>query len=352
MGASADRSDFTSALFLGERHPSSALRPWHRLTTGVPAVLGESPTATRLASSVARRQGAEAGLVERSALHALTDVLSAFPERGGTLWVDEAAYPLARMACLVAQARGIPVLRYPHHDPPHRLRPRSWLVTDGWCQGCNRPAPLVRLAGLARRVGGRVVVDDSLAFGVLGARAPGTSPFGDGTGTVRWLGAGHGHVLWLASLAKAHGTPVTVVTGDRRTVSTVGRRGGHRMHSSPPSEADLAAGLDSLERPAELAHRRERLYRLTLHLRDGFRALGLTPRGQAFPIVATRLDSPSAAQRLLAAVAQDGWQVIVQVPRCAPGHLLAAVVRADHSPEDIDALLRSLRRATTARLVA
>lgn len=351
MNTPADRTDFTSALFLGEHHPSSDARSWLHLTTGVPAVLRESTTATRLASVIARRQGAEAGLVERSALHALTDVLSAFPERGGTLWVDDASYPLTRMACLVAQARGVLVRRYPHHHPPGRLQPGSWLVTDGWCQGCSRPAPLARLAGLARRAGGRVVVDDSLAFGVLGARATGTGPFGDGTGTARWLGSDHVGILWLASLAKAHGTPVTVLTGDRRTASTVAHHGAHRMHSSPPSEADLSAGLDSLERSGDLARRRLRLHHLTLQLRDGFRRLGLPPRGQPFPIVATRLDS-AAAQRLLAAVAQDGWQVIVQVPRCAPGHLLAAAVRSDHSPEDIDGLLRSLRRATAGRLVA
>lgn len=352
MEASANRTDFTSALFLGEYHPSSGIRPWSRLTTGVPAVLRESATATLLASVVARRQRAEAGLVERSALHALTDVLSAFPERGGTLWVDAAAYPLTRMACLVARARGIEVCRYRHHDPPDRLPPRSWLVTDGWCQGCNRPAPLDHLAGLARCAGGRVVVDDSLAFGVLGARGPGTGPFGDGTGTVRWLGADHTNTLWLASLAKAHGVPVTVMTGDRRTVTAVARHGSHRMHSSPPSEADLAAGLDSLGRPAELARRRRHLHHLTAQLRDGFRTLGMTPVGRTFPIVATRLHSAAAAQRILAATAQDGWQVIVQVPRCAPGHQLATVVRSDHRPEDIERLLQTLRRATAGRLVA
>ena len=46
-------ADFTSALYLGMHHPSRSLRGWDRLTTGVPAALGEPPRAARLASRAA-----------------------------------------------------------------------------------------------------------------------------------------------------------------------------------------------------------------------------------------------------------------------------------------------------------
>ncbi|QCU76971.1 hypothetical protein E7744_01060 [Citricoccus sp. SGAir0253] len=266
--------------------------------------------------------------------------------------MDDAAYPLARWACLVARARGVPVHVFPHHRPPPRVPAGSWLVTDGWCQGCGRPAPLGRLVALAAGTGGRVLVDDSLAFGVLGARRPGTGPFGDGTGTVRRLGLGHDGVVWLASLAKAHGTPVTVITGDRGTIAEVARRGGHRTHSSPPSQADLTAGLDSLARAPELDLRRRRLYRLTLRLRDGFRDAGLEPQGPPFPIVASRLDTAAEAHGILAALARDGFRALIQVPRCRPGYLLAVVVRADHRAAEVEGLVHSLRRAAVGRRAA
>jgi len=37
--------DFTSALYLGLRHPSGSLRPWARFTLGVPAALAAPPEA-------------------------------------------------------------------------------------------------------------------------------------------------------------------------------------------------------------------------------------------------------------------------------------------------------------------
>jgi 8-amino-7-oxononanoate synthase len=63
------------------------------------------------------------------------------------------------------------------------------------------------LQALVGKSGGRVIVDDSLAFGVLGRRSA-DSTFGDGTGTARWLGLDHGGLLWLGSRAPtAHPSP-------------------------------------------------------------------------------------------------------------------------------------------------
>ena len=51
--------DFTSSLYLGLQHPSRSLAPWGRLTTGVPAVMGEPPESHQVARGLARLQGVE-----------------------------------------------------------------------------------------------------------------------------------------------------------------------------------------------------------------------------------------------------------------------------------------------------
>ncbi|NUT71254.1 hypothetical protein [Pseudarthrobacter sp. C4D7] len=351
MAGSRGGTDFTSALFLGQHHPSAALAPWTEFTTGVPAVLRELPAAAELASLVAAQQGADGGLVARSALHGMMDVLQSLPRPGDVLLVDEAAYPLTQWACRASLPRGVRVATYPHFRPPGVVPPvKTFLVTDGWCQGCGRPAPLAALQAIAARTGGQVIVDDSLAFGVLG-RATGPQGFGDGTGTARWLGVSHDRLLWLGSLAKAYGTPVTVITGDAATVGLVARNGGNRMHSSPPSAADLAAGLGAL-RSSSLPRLRRRLWRLTLWLRRTFAGLGLPPLGLPFPIVGTRVDSLPLARRWRSALAARGVQVLVQLPRCRPGAVLSAVVRADHTQADLDALVRGLAAVTWDRRAA
>ena len=349
-GRSDGGADFTSALFLGQHHPSAGFRPWTDFTTGVPAALRELPEAGLLAASVSTRQQAEAGLVARSALHGLMDVLQALPRPGDLVLVDEGAYPLAQWACRAAEARGVRVVTYPHFRPPAVVRhSTTWVVTDGWCQGCSRPAPLGALQALVGKTG-RVIVDDSLAFGVLGRRSA-ESTFGDGTGTARWLGLEHGNLLWLGSLAKAYGTPVTVITGDVGTIGRLTRHGGNRLHSSPPSAADLGAGLSALRNP-RLPRLRARLYRLTHWLRQAFRDLGLPPLGLPFPIVGTPVNSLQLARRWRSGLAERGVQTLVQLPRCRPGALLSAVVRADHTQADLDGLVRALAVVTRDRQAA
>ncbi|KQQ90785.1 aminotransferase class I/II-fold pyridoxal phosphate-dependent enzyme [Arthrobacter sp. Leaf137] len=357
MAGSRAPADFTSALFLGQHHPSASLAPWREFTTGVPAALRELPAAAELASAVAAGQQAGAGLVARSALHGMMDVLQSLPRPGDLLLVDEDAYPLTHWACRAAVPRGVRVATYRHLQPPavvpyQRAAPstRTWLVTDGWCQGCGRPAPLAQLQALAGKTGGQVIVDDSLAFGVLGKRSD-DAGFGDGTGTVRWLGLTHGNVLWLGSLAKAYGAPVTVITGNEAAIDALSRHGGNRMHSSPPSAADLSAGLGAV-RNSRIPGLRSRLCRLTRWLRQAFQALGLPPLGLPFPIVATRVGSLRLARQWRAALSARGVQTLVQLPRCRPGALLSAVVRADHHQADLDRLVRALDAVTLERRAA
>lgn len=352
MSLSESRADFTSALFLGQRHPSSRLRPWEEFTTGVPAALRESPSAGLLASGIAARQHAASGLVARSALHALVDVLEALPMPGDVLLIDQAAYPLAQWACWAAEARGVRVIRFPHRRPPARpTAARTWIVTDGWCQGCGRPAPLAKMQTLILKGGGRVIVDDSLAFGVLG-RQQGGSPFGDGTGTVRWSGLQPDGFVTVASLAKAYGTPVTVITGDDAAISAIAQRGSNRLHSSPPSAADINAGLDTLASPASAGRSRIRLYRHTMWLRRALGDLGLKPEGLPFPVVGTRVASLELARRWRSELAGRQLQVLVQLPRCHPSAMLSAVVRSDHRQADLDRLVRGLAAVTRKRLAA
>ena len=49
--------DFTSALYLGLRHPSAALTPWPALSSGRPAALAEHRGAEDVAASLAGLAG-------------------------------------------------------------------------------------------------------------------------------------------------------------------------------------------------------------------------------------------------------------------------------------------------------
>ena len=109
--------DFTSALYLGIRHPSGSLQSWPSLTTGKPAAL-ESP---RIAESVARSLAALLGCERMglfpSTLHLFFDLFEGLRHKGVRLYVDRGAYPTARWGAERAAARGVSLRTIPHYDP-------------------------------------------------------------------------------------------------------------------------------------------------------------------------------------------------------------------------------------------
>ncbi|MFK4088243.1 hypothetical protein ACI2LF_29290 [Kribbella sp. NPDC020789] len=344
-GHGAPDVDFTSSLFLGLHHPSDSLPPWESLTTGVPAVLGTTAAAHRVAATVAAARGAQAGVVGRSAMHALMDVMGMLPQRRDVVAIDASAYPLAWWAALRAAANGAVVRRYPHHSPdriaaePGR---RLFVLTDGWCPGCNRPAPLPELHRLAAATGGALIVDDSLAYGVLGRRRPG-DPFGDGSGTPAWHGLDPAGIIWVASLAKAYGAPLALTTGDQLPIRRLAMEGGHRVHSSPPSAADLAAATMALHDPAGNRARRSRLRANVLWLRNRLSELELPVNGLPFPVVSIRVPAATASS-WWSHLRSARLHAVLQPSRCRPGVMLTVLVRADHSDADLDRLTATLRR--------
>jgi 8-amino-7-oxononanoate synthase len=306
--------DFTSSLFLGW---------WLAHTTGVPAVLGEPVAAQRVAAAVAAACGAPAGLVARSTLHALTDVFGVLPERGDVVAVDAAGYPIARLAALAAAAKGATVCTYPHRRPDRLAAPaggRLFVVADGWCPGCNRP-------GVPPPAGATWIVDDTLAFGVVD-RDPCVP------GEVR-----------VASLAKAYGAPLAVIAGSRWVVGRLRREGGNRMHSSPPTAADLVAASAALSDVDGNRLRRQRLWANVSTVRAGLRRLGFRLVGRPFPLVCMEMGDPATAYRWWRRLSARGVRSVVQRPACRPGVVLSLLVRADHTAGDLDRLFACLRRA-------
>jgi 8-amino-7-oxononanoate synthase len=339
--------DVTSSRFLGLRHARDSLPAWADLTTGVPAVLAEPPLAGRICRHVARWQGAGAGLVARSSLHALMDVLGELPQPGDMVAIDEFAYPITEWSALRAAGRGVTVRRYAHHRPGRLVPPaggRLFTVADGWCPGCNQPAPLGVLRQRAVRAGGLLVVDDSLAFGVVG----------DGAGTPAWSGVGHDGLVWVASMAKAYGAPLAVLTGGRDVVDVLAHGGGNRVHSSPPSAADLAAAASALElggRGRRAAAARDRVTRHVLYLREALAAAGIRIGGPPFPALSLPLATAAQARRWLDRLRDRGIWAVLQQPRCRPGAALGVLLRADHAEADVErvaAVLCGLARTEAA----
>jgi 8-amino-7-oxononanoate synthase len=168
--------DFTSALYLGLWHPGGSLRPWARLTTGVPAALAEPPGSAAVARDLAALQGCRRGSLAPSTLHLFWDLFGLLADDRSAVFLDEGLYAVGRWGVERASGRGVPAWSFRHHDPGallHRMervrgRRRPIVVADGFCPACGEPAPIAAYLEIARARDGLLILDDTQALGILG----------------------------------------------------------------------------------------------------------------------------------------------------------------------------------------
>jgi len=350
--------DFTSALYLGFAHPSASLPHWRALTLGRPAALVEPAGSRALARELAQFIGGEAGILYPSTLHLFRDVFQVSAPKGTIILFDSASYPIARWGAENAALNGVPIETYPHRDTAElerrvrrarRAGQRPLIVADGLCPSCGRPAPLPALTRLAADAGGQVVIDDTQALGVLGRSPTLATPLGlGGGGTLAWYGFSSQTMVVGASLAKAFGAPLAILTGASGTLKRIARDGETRIHTSPPSAADIAAG-----RRALIVNRiegdtvRARVVRLAKLLRSELRRLGLQPRSE-LPIPMQVVATPSLRAAKAALASLDGSGIRALITRSCRDDLpsLTLLISARHTTADISRAVAALARAT------
>src|SRR5215207_90634 len=213
--------DFTSSLYLGIRHPSRSLRPWLQFTTGKPAVLGKVPAALAVAEALAKLQGCERVTLLPSTLHLFFDLFETLRRDAISIYIDEAAYRVARWGAERAVARGVPFREIPHYDPEAAYRIikadeatglRPVILADGFCPDCGCPAPLRAYLRCVVPFDGYVVLDDTQALGIWGADRNRMEPYGSGGGgSLRFHGLQSPNVILGSSLAKGFGVPVAAL---------------------------------------------------------------------------------------------------------------------------------------------
>ncbi|HEY7204162.1 MAG TPA: aminotransferase class I/II-fold pyridoxal phosphate-dependent enzyme [Methylomirabilota bacterium] len=354
--------DFTSALYLGLRHPSEALRPWRRLTTGVPAALREPGSAEPIARGLAALTHCERAVLGTSTLHVFWDLFHGLADERCIIYMDAGLYPIARWGIERAAAFGVPVREVPHHDASalRRLlqespRRRPVMVTDGFCPRCGRPAPLGAYLELTERAGGRLVVDDTQALGVLG-RDPGPrAPYGrGGGGSLPWSRIASPDVIVVASLAKGLGVPLAVLAGSATAVSRFEATSETRVHCSPPSVAALRAAEHALavnRRHGDAL--RARLVALVSAFRRELSRAGFPVVGGRFPVQTLGTIRGDAAVRLHGALRRRGILTVLRRDvEGVGGPRLTCLLTARHTAGDVAALARALASGNPARALA
>jgi len=336
--------DFTSALYLGLRHPSWSLRPWGQLTAGRPASLAVPASQARVSEALAQLVGCERAVLGTSTLHVFWDVFGMLPE-ASVIYLDAGVYPVARWGIERAAARNVPIRTFRHYDDNalddalrrgSNARSIPVVVADGFCPGCGRSAPIKRYVELVQRSGGMLILDDTQALGIFGQRPGLDAPYGrHGGGSLRFHAVSSAHVLLISSLAKAFGAPLAMFAGTDAMVRTFEARSETRMHASPPSVASLRAAERALELNASHGDAlRARLAQLVCRLRRRLAEAGFRTLGGCFPVQTLRsgFDAEALHQRLL----QSGIRTVLHSARHSRAARMSWLITARHTAGEIE----------------
>ncbi len=347
--------DFTSVLYLGLRHPSRVLRPWEKLTTGVPAALAEPDKNYEVAQTLAELQRCERVTFVQSTLHLFWDLFSIFERDRIAVYMDSRLYPIARWGVERVASRVNVVRTFQHHDARalagllkqdahHRNRPV--VVTDGFCPRCGKAAPVNKYLEDVRRFGGRLVIDDTQALGILGHSPAPNAPYGRGGGGIlRWKNIDGPDVLLASSLAKGFGVPMAVLSGSNNMIKRFSEYSKTRVHCSPPSAAVVHAAEHALAVNNKRGDKlRLRLAKLVSYFRKKLVMAGFSSKGGLFPVqtlgAISNLEASIIHKRLL----HSGVRT-VPIKRSEHRTNLGFIIRAQHSPDDIDYAVDALEKA-------
>jgi 8-amino-7-oxononanoate synthase len=312
--------------------------------SGSPLLNGTLDIHRELASRLARFSGKEDALLYSTGYQANVGALSAILGRHDIVVMDKRSH-----ASLVDGARlsGAKLARYEHNDLESleaQLKRHSGqpvlVVTDSLFSMEGTVADLPGIVGLARRYGARLMLDESHAIGVLGAR---------GAGAAESFGLVDAVDLIMGTFSKSLASVGGFVAGSRKVIDSLRHLSrGHVFSASLPPAAVAAtlAALDIVERDGSL---RERLASNAAFLAGGLRSLGFEVGAAEGPIVPVHCGHELLALSAYRKLFEDGVFVNPVLHPAVPKgcELLRVSLMATHDEATLSRALDIFARART-----
>jgi 8-amino-7-oxononanoate synthase len=287
---------------------------------------------TELEARLAEFKGTEAALLFGSGYLANTGTIAALAGRGEVVFSDELNHASIIDGCRLASAE---TFVYRHADTDHlewglrRAGGRAALIaTDGVFSMDGDVAPLADLAGLARRYGCRLMVDEAHATGCMG---PG------GRGSVAAAGLSDEVDVVVGTLGKALGGYGAYVCGSGELADYLVNAARPFIFSTAPPPPVVAAASAALELLLERPERVERLRANAAALRAALARQGLEPIGSDTQIVPLLVGEAEDAMDVCERLLEHGiFAQAIRPPTVPPGTCrLRLTAMATHRAEDL-----------------
>jgi 8-amino-7-oxononanoate synthase len=345
-------TNFASNDYLGlSQHNAvrrAAIEAIHQFGLGAAAsrlITGTLAPHTALEEQLAVFKGTEAAISFSSGYAAAIGTITAIVNRQDVIVLDKLAH-----ACLIDGARlsGAQLRVFPHNDLSrlseilnwaHQNRPnaKTWIITESLFSMDGDYCPLAELIELKDSHGANLFLDEAHATGVIGPA---------GKGLAAHLGLGQRVEVQMGTLSKALGSSGGFIASSRALIDLLINRARSFIFSTapPPAVAAGASAALAVLRSAEGEQIRGHLHRNIYQVRQG---LNLPSEPLPSPIIPLVAGEENTALEIANKIQKDGFLVpAIRFPSVSRGSArLRLTLSATHSPEQVTALIGSLRRA-------
>lgn len=312
---------------------AAALR-WGAGSTGSRLVTGTTEVHAELEQDLARFCGAQSALVFSSGFAANLGAVTALSGADSAIVTDKYIHASLIEGCRLSRSDIAAVTHSTPSAVEHALstrrKPRALVVTDSVFSVDGDIAPLEELAGVCRKNGAALLVDDAHGFGVLGE---------GGRGAVHAAGLSNSpDVVTTITLSKALGAQGGAVLGPRRVIKHLvdtARSFIFDTALAPASAAAALAALNALKAEPELA---TKVTEAAGNLAYQLKAAGFRVSVPDAAVISVQAPSPEAAVAWAAACADQGVRVGCFRPPSVPDGIsrLRLTARADLTEADVD----------------
>ena len=290
---------------------------------------------------LAQFKGKEAALLFSTGFQANLGILSALGGKGDVLITDRLDHASIVDGCRLAFSE---TRRFRHNDMADLERALieaggrgKLVVVDGVFSMEGDIANLPEIVRLTRKHGGRVMVDDAHATGVLGK---------EGGGTAQHFGLEDEVDLIMGTCSKALASVGGFVAGRADVIHYLQHQARSLMFSASlpaPCVATIGAALDVIGAEPE---RRERLWENARRMKTELTALGFDTGLSETPIIPLILGEDRLTFEFAKSLRQEG---IFANPAVAPAvpkgrALVRTSYMATHTPEQLDRVLTAFRK--------
>jgi 8-amino-7-oxononanoate synthase len=296
-----------------------------------------------LEEELAKFMKKEAALTFSTGFQTNQGIISTVIDKDDAIFSDQMIHASIIDACRLSYGN---VHKYKHNDLEDLEKKLSsvgekvdkLIVVDGVFSMEGDLADLPGIVELAKKYGTKVMVDDAHGIGVMGK---------NGRGTLEHFDVEDEVDLVMGTFSKSFSSLGGFVAGEKKVISYIKHHARALIFSASITPASVASALATLSIIQREPERREKLWKVTKKMKDGFQSMGYETGPTESPIIPVIIGRDELTFMMWRLLKEEGiFANPIIYPAVPQGEaLIRTSYSATHSEEELDTVLECFERS-------